>query len=255
MKYLKGIFEETHQFYNTAEEGRVKKLPHRGDSILPDNNISYFQQDWFEKIMPSELEIYSSPLIKKLNTDGTITDLNTEYEEKLILLHKNSCCINSDLIQFSYVDDSEFEQGEVIGNGEPDGLGFDIFFVKNERGIKMNVDITYGDNMAYEFTLEAPNKINIVHYTGVGSLYDSETHWGFTESAINKLVQFFNRFNHGIKLSPKDLQFLDSNEESYTHDKYDKKHLYFDDSNLIDFGNSSKESKIYNFKNWTSFNK
>ena len=251
MKYIK----EINQFYKTAEEGNVKTLTHKGDSILPDNNISYFQQDWFEKIMPSELEIYSSPLIKKLNTDGTITDLNTEYEEKLILLHKNSCCINSDLIQFSYVDDSEFEQGEVIGNGEPDGLGFDIFFVKNERGIKMNVDITYGDNMAYEFTLEAPNKINIVHYTGAGSLYDSETHWGFTESAINKLVQFFNRFNHGIKLSPKDLKFLDSNEESYTHDKYDKKHLYFDDSNLIDFGNSSKESKIYNFKNWTSFNK
>jgi hypothetical protein len=244
MKYIK-IFEEIN----------VKTLTHRGDSILPDNNISYFQQDWFEKVMPSELEIYSSPLLKKLNTNGTITDLNTEYEKKIILLHKNSCCINSDLIQFSYVDDSDFEQDEVIDNGEPDGLAFDIFFVKNERGIKMNVDITYGDHMAYEFTLEAPNKINIVHYTGVGSLYDSETHWGFTESSINKLVQFFNRFNHGIKISPKDLKFLDSNEESYTHDKYDKKHLYFDDSNLIDFGNSSKESKIYNFKNWTSFNK
>ena len=73
MKYIKGIFEEIN----------VKTLTHRGDSILPDNNISYFQQDWFEKVMPSELEIYSSPLIKKLNTDGTITDLNTEYEKKL----------------------------------------------------------------------------------------------------------------------------------------------------------------------------
>ena len=48
MKYIK-IFEEIN----------VKTLTHRGDSILPDNNISYFQQDWFEKVMPSELEIYS----------------------------------------------------------------------------------------------------------------------------------------------------------------------------------------------------
>ena len=71
MKYIK-IFEEIN----------VKTLTHRGDSILPDNNISYFQQDWFEKVMPSELEIYSSPLLKKLNTNGTITDLNTEYEKK-----------------------------------------------------------------------------------------------------------------------------------------------------------------------------
>jgi hypothetical protein len=237
------------------EDLNAKTLPHQGDSISQGNNISYFQQDWFEKLMPSELEIYSSPLIKKLNKDGSLDDLNNEYEKKIILLHKNACCINNDLIQFSYVDDSDFQQDEVIQNGEPDGLAFDIFFVKNERGIKMNVDITYGDHMAYEFTIEAPNKINVVHYTGKGSLYDSETHWGFTKSAIDKLVQFFNRFNHGINLSAKDLQFLDSDEESYTHDKYDKRHLYSDDSNLINFGNSVKQSKISNFESWNSSNK
>jgi len=48
MKYIKGIFEEIN----------VKTLTHRGDSILPENNISYIQQDRYEKEMPSELEIY-----------------------------------------------------------------------------------------------------------------------------------------------------------------------------------------------------
>jgi hypothetical protein len=118
----------------------------------------------------------------------------------------------------------------------------------------MNIDITYGDNMACEFSLESPNKINIVHYTGKGSMHDSNTHWGFTDSAIQKLVEFFNRFEHGINISPDDLRFLDSDEDSYDHDKHDSQHLYTDDSNLRKFGNSTKES-VYGFTKWISMNK
>jgi hypothetical protein len=239
MRFLKSIKEEIN----------VKNLTHRGDSIEGEENISIFQQDWFEKLMPNSLDIYSSPLIKRLNYDQTLTDLNTD--KKIINLKKNGCCINSDLVQFSYVQDVELNPNKINNDGEPDGLAFDIFFVKNESGIKMNIDITYGDHMAYEFTLESPNKINIVHYTGKGSLYDSDTHWGFTKESIQKIVDFLNRFNHGIKLTTDDLKFLDSTEDSYQHDKYNKKHLYSDESDLIKFGNSVKESIIKNFKNFT----
>ena len=86
------------------------------------------------------------------------------------------------------------------------------------------------------------NKINIVHYTSVGSKYDSETHWGFTHESIDDLVKFFNAFNHGIELTSEDLNFLDENYDSYKHQHDNPKHLYNDDSDLIKFGNSYEES-------------
>lgn len=136
------------------------------------------------------------------------------------------------------------EPNDVTNDGEPDLLEFDIHFVKNERGIKLLVDITYGDTMAYEFSIESPNKININHYTGIGSLYDSETHFGFTDESISDLIKFFNSFNHGIKLTSKDLAFLDHHKDSYKHDIHNTDHLYTDESDLIEYGNSVKESYV-----------
>ena len=60
----------------------------------------------------------------------------------------------------------------------------------------------YNSNKIYEIILTADS--GSYQYKFING-----NDWGFTESAINKLVQFFNRFNHGIKLSPKDLKFLD----------------------------------------------
>ena len=125
----------------------------------------------------------------------------------------------------------------MVKDGEPSILEFDIHFVNNDTGIKLLVDITYGDHMAYEFSLENGNEVNVIHYTGKGSIYDPETHWGFCNQTIKDLVKFFN---HGINITDSDLNFLDSDRESYKHDILNKKHLYNDDSDLIRFGNSAK---------------
>ena len=150
--------------------------------------------------------------------------------------------LNGDLIQMAYYQNTPEESGDVLSDGEPDYLEFDIHIDKNERGIKLLVDITYGDSMVCEFSIEAPNKINVIHYTGINSKYDPDTHFGFTDETINDLVKLFNSFNHGLKLTSDDFNFIDKDLDSYKHNINNSDHLYNDDSDLISFGNSVKES-------------
>ena len=157
-------------------------------------------------------------------------------------LDKKDIMLNGDLIQMAYYQNTPEESGDVLSDGEPDFLEFDIHIDKNERGIKLLVDITYGDSMVCEFSIEAPNKINVIHYTGINSKYDPETHFGFNDETINDLVKLFNSFNHGLKLSSDDFKFIDKDLDSYKHDINNSDHLYNDDSDLISFGNSMKES-------------
>lgn len=228
-----------------VSQERMPNLQHVGEPIENGDNISIFQQDWFEKILPDTIKVHSRPLIKKLNFDQSLSDMNSE--NRTYTLQKNDCTIDSDLVQFNYFQNTAENPGDEVKDGEPDLLEFDIHFVKNNSGIKLLVDITYGDQMAYEFSIETPNKINVIHYTGHGSIYDSETHWGFCEESIKDLVKFFNAFNHGIKITQDDLNFLDDDDDSYEHDVYDKKHLYNDDSDLLKYGNSPKLEKFNNF--------
>lgn len=196
---------------------RHKNLSHRGDK--EEGKISIFDQQWFEKLLPEEMEVLS-------------------YEKRYVL-KKNDCTIGGDLCQFNYwhqaMDETE--------NGEPSCLEFDIHLMRNDLGTKMIVDITYGDNMVCEFSIESPNKINIIHYTGIGSKYDSETHWGLSDKSISDLVKFFNSFDHEIKISEKDLSFIDEHPDTYKHDINNKDHYYTDKSKLMKWGNSSNESK------------
>lgn len=247
MKFLKSFNEAVgivNLGSNIAKE-RLPNLQHVGEPIESGNNISIFQQDWFEKLLPDTLKVHSHPNLKKLNFDQSLTDVDTE--NKVYTLKKNDCTLDGDLVQFNYHQETTEKPGEEVNDGEPDMLEFDIHFVKNDRGIKLLVDITYGDNMAYEFSIETPNKINVIHYTGKGSMYDSETHWGFCEESVKDLVKFFNAFNHGIDMTEGDLNFLDANKESYQHDVLNKKHLYNDDSDLLRYGNSAKLERFNNF--------
>jgi GMP synthase-like glutamine amidotransferase len=237
MKYLKRFEGIVHDDRN--KEYRMKNLPHVGEDIHTDGRISILQQDWFEKLLPDTLTVHSDPQIKKLNFDQSVVDVDGSKE---YIFDKNECTIDNGLVQFTYYYNSmKSDKGEVT-DGEPSMLEFDIHFVKNEQGFKLLVNITYGDQMATDFSIEAPNKINIGHYSGVGSKYDSQSHWGFTHESITHLVKFFNAFNHGIKLTEKDLSFLDQSHDTYKHDIHNTDHLYTDESDLIEFGNSVKES-------------
>lgn len=252
MKYLKSITEIAVPVRSGIDkEYRLQNLQHAGDNILDGDNISIFQQDWFEKLLPDTISIVSDPKSFKLNYDQSVTPI----EKKEYVFDKNDCTIDSDLVQFNYWYSPELQPGDEIKDGEPSCIEFDIHFLNNQDGIKLIVDITYGDHKAVEFTIEAPNKINVIHYTGIGSKYDSETHWGFKDETIRDLVKFFNAFNHGIKLEPKDLSFIDEHPDTYQHDIDNDKHLYTDSSDLMKFGNSLKnpsvkESKIKKFNNF-----
>lgn len=235
MKYLKKFNESIVKIDGESKEHRFKNLQHVGDDIHSDGKISMFQQDWFEKLLPDTLTVYSQQNLKKLNKNLTLSDLDSNNEYNF---DKNDCTIDNNLIQFNYYrDNMRLEKGDII-NGEPDLLEFDIHFVKNTRGIKLLVDITYGDQVISEFSIESPNKINIIHYNGIGSKYDEHTHWGFTDESIEHLVKFFNAFNHGIKITSDDLSFIDKHDNSYTHNINDTDHLYNDKSDLIEFENS-----------------
>lgn len=124
-------------------------------------------------------------------------------------------------IQITYQQNTpSTENGDVTRDGEPNYLEFDITIVKNNDGrsanpdtLKLDVDITYGDAMAIEFTIEKPNKINVLHYTGFGSLYDPNSYFGFEDDSLEELVNFFNSW--GYKLTKKDFTFLDKYPDSY----------------------------------------
>lgn len=227
MKYIK---------YFENQSTRLPNLQHSGEKIESNGNISIFDQDWFEKILPNTLELVTQ--------NGNFT------------LKKNDSTIGKDIIQFNYWQKAynNNDPSTVLDNGEPDFLEFDIHFVKNVDGVKLLVDITYGDNMACEFSLEAPNKINIIHYNGFNSKYDSKTYFGFSDKSLDDLIKFFNAFNHGLKLDRKDFTFIDKDLDSYHHDINDKDHYYTDDSNLLKFGNTMKD-KEPSIKTFENFNK
>ena len=239
------------KYLNKFLEKLVPDLPHKGEPIESEGNISLLQPEWFE-LLPDELTVYSSPKLKNLDNQQDLEDnFGGKNLDNIYTLKKADMTVNSDFVQFYYQHKTFEKPEDVIKDGEPDYLQFDLYTLKNTNGIKLIIDITWGDHMAYEFSLEAPNKINVFHYTGKGSLYDSETHFGFTDESIKKLVEFFNRFNHGIKLSEKDLAFLDQHEDSYQHKNENPQQLYTDDSNLIDFENSVKKNEnVLNFKNF-----
>ncbi len=189
------------------------------------DNISIFSQD-VKKVIPKELKIVTS---------------NGDF-----ILKNTDLMINGDLVQIVYYHNTPSKSGDPLSDGEPDYLEFDLHFNKNVNGIKILVDITYGDAMVSEFSIEVPNKVNIIHYTGIRSKYDPETIFSFSDESIHNLVEFFNSFSHGIKLTTNDLNFLDKDNDSYNHNINDKEHLYTDDSDLIEFGNKfeNKKNKI-----------
>lgn len=179
-----------------------------------------FNEEW-KKFLPTK--IY-------LSTD------NGDWE-----LEKSDVIFIGDLIEVSYYQNTPENSGDVLSDGEPDYLSFEIHITKNTTGTKLLVDITYGDAMSSEFSIESPNKINVIHYNGIKSKYDPYNWFGFKPQTIKDLVVFFNSLDPEYKLTTTDFKFIDSDLASYRHDINDPKHLYNDDSDLIKFGNGLKK--------------
>lgn len=140
---------------------------------------------------------------------------------------KGNVMLNSDMLQISYYiddwmapdtfeidiylakDDSEEIRGDsttVIKSGT-------FIYDKNHKStipnLRLTVDITFGDEMACEFTIDKKNGVKLFQDTTYNSKFDpSNTVFALDSESLNKLVGFLNRFNHGIKLNISDFEFL-----------------------------------------------
>lgn len=204
-----------------------------------EHGISYFDQN-IKRVIPNKLEI--------------VTD-NGNYS-----LTRCDLMLNGDLIEIVYYHNTPSKNnGDVLVDGEPDYLDFDIHVMKKNNGMESNpdtlrldVDITYGDAMVSEFSIEMPNKVDVIHYTGKGSKYDPDTFFGFTDESLDSLVSFFNSF--GFKLSKEDFKFIDKENDEYqnpdkgTHNvvKINHKHLYSDKVGEMDLSTDNPTNKKIN---------
>ena len=133
---------------------------------------------------------------------------------------KGNIMLNSDMIQITYNNTEK-----VI----PDTLEIDIYFVKNVQNgtdstitksggdlytgsngdgfIRLTIDITYGDLVACEFSIDK-NGVKLIQDTTKKSKFDpSNTIFAFDDLSLTGFIEFLNRFNI-FKINQSNLYFL-----------------------------------------------
>lgn len=160
-------------------------------NIQKDDNVKYK--------FPEKLQLYT--------TYGTHDYVRSDVTREPTLIRANY-----------YTNTSKETGGNVLADGDPNFFAFDIHFTQeNQKSTKLNVDVTYGDCMIFKFTLEAPDKLQITYYNGIDSKYDSDTHYGFCEDSIKKIVNTFNSFDSRFKFNSSQFKFMDKYKTSYIH--------------------------------------
>lgn len=143
--------------------------------------LSIYDPSW-EKLLPTELSIIKD-------------------KDKYSFV-KGNVMLHSDMLQITYsIKESIF--------GFPDTLEIDIYFLKIDGKIKMDIDITLGDEVVSEFSIFPPNKISVIQDTSLSSKFDpSNTVFAFDENSLQKFIDFLNKFNHGLNLNIENFKFL-----------------------------------------------
>jgi hypothetical protein len=134
-------------------------------------------------------------------------------------LELTDCHINFPKIEIAYHHWTPDKTGDVLSDGEPDYLCFDLNFHRRDKDFQINVENTYGDAMMFEFKISPPNTIEVGHYNGYNSKYDPKYVFSYTEDSINDLMEFFNKFTFGLKLTRDKFNFLDIDPNSYKFEK------------------------------------
>ena len=137
--------------------------------------------------------------------------ITINYHNNLYKFKKDNIMLHSDMVQITYASTPlNSEDSEEIW-GTPDTLEFDIYFTKDDKdgNITLTVDITYGDAMVCEFTIEKPNKIEVIQYTSYHSKFDpSNTVFALVDESLQSFINFLNKFE-GMNLKISDFKFLD----------------------------------------------
>ena len=208
-----------------------------------ENRVSIFDDNWSD-LLPKSLKIITS------NGDF---DLSLS-KEKSDLGHNVNISHLFNNIQITYNQSTYDKPEDCNDDGEPDFLCFDIDLVKNNDGddsnpntLRLNINITYGDAMMSDFSIEKPNKINVTHYNGINSLHDPKTKFSFDDESLNKLIDFFNRF--GFETTSDDFKFLDKELDNYEYKNDINKSSLTDRSDVIDL----KGDDMVNIKKYNQF--
>lgn len=130
--------------------------------------------------------------------------LTLNYHQKDYQFKKGNVMLNADTVQITY-------ESNPHAFGSPDTLEFDIYFVKDieSQKLRLDIDITYGDEMACEFSVESPNKVHVIEDTSYHSKFDpSDTVFALENESLRAFVDFLNKFE-GMRLTVADFKFLD----------------------------------------------
>jgi len=207
-------------------------------------SYSVFDSEGWKKFLPKELTVVTD------TGNWTLKIPDTEYNTG----HATNVTNLMNALQINYYQNTpDTEGGDVNRDGEPDQLEIDITIVKNNDGkssnpdtLKLNIDITYGNAIVSEFTIEKPNKVHVYHYTGYGSKYDPNSFFGFDDESLLNLIKFFNSW--GFQLTKEDFTFLDKYPDSYIQQKVDesiKLNPQFDESYVLIINNSKPQENRY----------
>lgn len=160
-------------------------------------NLDYMKDD-IRDHFPKNLQLYTS----YGTHDYVLSDITRE---------------NSILRVTYFVNTPDETGGDVLADGDPDLMTFDIHVITDTRTneIKLNVDMTHGDRVIYEFTIEAPNIVKVHFYDGIGSKADEDTHFGLSDESLDAMIKVFSSFNTNFELSRKDFTFMDKYPDSY----------------------------------------
>ncbi len=193
MKYLK-------KFESFPGDNYTLKVKSSGEKDLPDGNVYDPNISVKNK---NQILIYNEDWKKFLPKYITII-----YKGNKSKFKKANIMLIADMVEISYESVPENHWGE------PDCLEFDLYFTKdnNSNKIRINIDITYGDLMACEFSIESPNKVKVIQHTTYNSKFDrSNTVFALEDESLEEFVKFLNRFDD-FKLTTHDLRFLDKHD-------------------------------------------
>lgn len=189
MKYLK-------KFESFPGQNYTLDILSSGEKDLPDGST----------IDPNRMSVIDSKLIYNKDWEKELPKTMTiNYKGNLLSFKKGNIMLLGDSVQVTYQGLSENPWGS------PDCLEFDLYFTKQDltQKIKIDIDITLGDLMVCEFSIEQPNKISLIQHTTYHSKFDpSDTVFALEDKSLKEFIVFLNKFS-GFKLSRYDLRFLD----------------------------------------------
>jgi len=98
------------------------------------------------------------------------------------------------------------------GRENPDTLEFEIYwsFNLNTNSLNINVEVNYGELTACQFSIEAPNKVDVTVYTSYHSKDDpSNTVFALDDESLESFCNYINRSDSSFNINREDLNFMD----------------------------------------------